>query len=242
MRKFKHLLIDYDNTLAKSEQPAFRACCSLVNEVLSSYGVKVFFTPASLQEKFVGKSFRQMILDLSTEHKFNVCATVLETLVREEEDRVIAQLDRELEECDGVANALLWAQSRYTLSIVSSSASRRLLTCVSKTRQEAFFGERIFSASSSLPTPKSKPLSDIYHFTLSALNATPAESLAIEDSVSGLLAALGAGLPAIGYVGAYESDEEKTVMAEKLARMGAARIMHHWDHFPSIVADLESAA
>ena len=85
--RFVHILLDYDNTTGLSEAPAFRACTSLVNEVLTDYGVPLQFTPAELLAKFVGKSFRQMILDLSAEHSFTVEPGDLEKLVVEEEDR-----------------------------------------------------------------------------------------------------------------------------------------------------------
>jgi beta-phosphoglucomutase-like phosphatase (HAD superfamily) len=238
-RIFNHFLFDYDNTTGKSEAPAFRACCSLVNEVLADYDVDEQFTPAELLEKFVGKSFRQMILDLSAEHSFKVSGDELERLVLEEEDRVITRLEKELEECDGVRGVLDWAKDIYTCSVVSSSAMRRLLACVRKAAQEGYFGDRIFSASSSLPTPQSKPNPAIYIHAMQVLGATADECLAIEDSGSGVRAAVAAGITVVAYVGAYETCEEQDAMARKLTELGAVTVMYHWDEFAAIVAGFE---
>lgn len=238
--RFVHILLDYDNTTGLSEAPAFRACTSLVNEVLTDYGVPLQFTPAELLAKFVGKSFRQMILDLSAEHSFTVEPGDLEKLVVEEEDRVIAALLADLQECEGVGEAINWAEDNlYTLSVVSSSALRRLRACIKKLSQEAIFEDRVYSASSSLPTPQSKPNPAIYIHALKELHTYAKYCLAVEDSGSGVKAAVAAGIMVVAYVGAYEAHEREEAAA-KLMALGAKTVMHHWSEFPGIVERLEA--
>lgn len=238
--RFVHFLMDYDNTTGLSEAPAFRACTSLVNEVLNDYHVQLQFTPAELLAKFVGKSFRQMILDLSAEHGFTVEPGDLERLVVEEEDRVIAALLTDLQECEGVGEALAWGdRNGYTLSVVSSSAMRRLRACIKKLSQEGVFEDRVYSASSSLPTPQSKPNPAIYKHALKQLRTYAKYCLAVEDSGSGVKAAVAAHITVIAYVGAYEAHEREE-MAAKLLGLGAKIAMYHWSEFPGIVERLEA--
>jgi HAD superfamily hydrolase (TIGR01509 family) len=240
-RTFKHLLFDYDNTTCKTEAPAFRACCLLVNTWLADRKVERQFTPDELLEKFVGKSFRQMFIAIQQNHGFTMPADELERLVMEAESRVIAALESELEECDGVRDVLDWARHRYTLSVVSSGAMRRLRACVKKTAQQVYFGERIFSAAS-LAVPLPKPDPAIYTFAMQALGATADECLAIEDSGSGVRAAVAAGITVVAYVGTLESSREQDTMARKLLDLGAAKVMYNWNQFATIVATLEQGA
>ena len=240
-RKFKKLLFDYDNTAALTEEVAFRACCGVVNKVLAKFDAGVRFNPEELLAKFVGKSFRQMILDLSAEHGFTVPADELERLVEEEVESVIDALGKDLVECEGFNEVLEWASAAYTVAVVSSSAMRRLQACIKKLAQERFFDDRVFSASSSLPTPKSKPDPAVYLFALEVLGALAEDCLAVEDSASGVKAAVAAGIAVVAYVGAYSTPAEQDEMAAKLTELGACAVMYHWNQFAEILAILEGA-
>ena len=52
-----------------------------------------------------------------------------------------------------------------------------------------------------------KPAPDIYHYTLEALNLSPEECLAVEDSANGLRSALAAGLKTLVTVSDYTRDQ-----------------------------------
>ena len=56
--------------------------------------------------------------------------------------------------------------------------------------------------------PKKKPAPDIYLLALERLGADPANTLVIEDSRNGLLAAAGAGLPCLVTVNGYTEAED----------------------------------
>ncbi len=56
--------------------------------------------------------------------------------------------------------------------------------------------------------PKKKPASDIYLFALERMHVTPQESLVIEDSRNGLLAAVGAGLRCVVTLSSYTMQED----------------------------------
>ena len=56
--------------------------------------------------------------------------------------------------------------------------------------------------------PKKKPAPDIYVFALEHMHTTPQESLVIEDSRNGLLAAVGAGLRCVVTLSSYTTQED----------------------------------
>lgn len=70
-----------------------------------------------------------------------------------------------------------------------------------------------------------KPAPDIYHYTLEALNLPAAQCLAVEDSMNGLRAALGAGLKTLVTVSDYTRNEQfagATLVVDHLGEPGLA--------------------
>jgi len=230
-------LYDCDNTLVESERLAFCACCQLVNEILASKGVAVSFTPAALEHRFVGKTFRHMILELAEEHGFTVETDELSMLVTEEENRVIDILLNEVETTAGVNAHLESIQDRRLLAVVSSSALRRVNACIKKADQVRFFGERVYSATTSLPEPKSKPAPDVYLHALKVLGVTANECYAVEDSRSGVLSGVAAGILVIGYVGALPVEEQEA-RTQQLLAAGAAVVISDWTEFEDALASV----
>lgn len=225
----RKVLFDCDDTLVASEALAFSACCAVVNETLSANGVSKKFTASELKERFVGKTFRSIVFELSGEYGFSVAEAELERLVLEEEDRVIAKLESEVEPTPGVSDVLSRLHGQHTLAVVSSSAIRRVKACLTKTGLDRFFPEgRIFSAASSPSCPTSKPNPAIYLHALKTLGGTADEYIAVEDSKSGVLAAVRAGIKVVGYIGAVaasERDERTRVLLEN----GACTVITDWE-------------
>jgi len=67
------------------------------------------------------------------------------------------------------------------------------------------------------------------------------ECVAIEDSRSGTLSAVRAGIRVIGYTGSYESDE-RPGMVKLLTENGAKVIMEHWNQFDADLKKIEEMA
>lgn len=244
MSKITTLLFDCDNTLVLSEELAFEACAELINEICSGRNIDHRFTGDSLIKEFVGQNFRGMMLSLQKLYNFEMTSDELESYVRREEDAVIAKLKAALQPCPGVDAQLesLQASGKYLLSVVSSSAKRRVWASVVKVGQDRFFSEDVvFSAATSLPTPTSKPDPAIYLHALEKLGKTASEAVAIEDSKSGTLSGSRAGLKVIGYVGPYP-DDRKAEMEKVLRDAGAIVIMKDWSEFPEILAKIENGS
>jgi len=245
--KINTILFDCDNTLVLSEKLAFEACANLANEILSSRNPPIdkTYTGPELLATFVGQNFRGMILNLQKLHGFTLDPEELESYVLKEEDRVIAKLEEKAESCIGVDEELELLtspdyQPKYTLAVVSSSALRRVKASIKKVNQCRFFPENsIFSAATSLPQPTSKPDPAIYIHACKELDKKMEECVAVEDSKSGTLSAVRAGIRVIGYVGSYDSKEERKEMRKVLAAAGAGVIMDEWSEFQQALKDVE---
>ncbi|KAI6777691.1 6-phosphogluconate phosphatase-like protein [Emericellopsis cladophorae] len=242
MPQITTLLFDCDNTLVLSEELAFEACAELINEICKDRNLDLRFTGQTLIQEFVGQNFRGMLTSLQERYGIEIVPADLESYVRAEEDAVIAKLKASLRPCEGVDDELkrLNDTGKYTMSVVSSSALRRVRASIEKVGQDKYFqGEVVFSAASSLPKPTSKPDPAVYLFALEKLGKKAEESVAIEDSKSGTLSATRAGIKVVGYVGPYEEDK-KEEMVKVLKNAGAKVIMYHWSEFPSILEKIEA--
>lgn len=223
-----------------SEHLAFAGCAQLLTSVLAVHGIDHAFTGPELQARFVGQNFRGMLRSLMEEYDLPLTEEEIKQLVTQEEDAVIAQLHPpELQPCEGVKDALNKVDKGTTLAVVSSSALRRVNASLQATDLAGFFGDRVYSAATSLPTPTSKPDPAIYLHAMKALGVQPGDCVAVEDSRSGTLSAVRAGIRTIGYIGSYPP-EEMPHMADVLKESGATVIMHHWNEFGQCLKDIHA--
>lgn len=211
-----------------------------------------------------------MMVSLKAKYKYEMTDSELETYVSKEEDQVIKKLKESLRPCVGVDAELekLAEHKKYHLSVVSSSALRRVKASIEKVGQDKFFdGERmspissqtiphpshpkppkpntnnyvttdVFSAATSLPKPTSKPDPAIYIHAMKVLGKTPEECVAVEDSKSGATAAFRAKIKTIGYTGSYEKSEEAK-MTKVLEDAGCVVVMKDWTEFEEALGKIE---
>lgn len=226
-----------------SEELAFEACADLANEILEKRGIPDRYTGEQLIKDFVGQNFRGMMISLQAKYKFEMDKEELEMYVKKEEDKVIAKLEAKALPCVGASEQLekLFAEKKYHLAVVSSSALRRVVASIKKVDQAKYFDDdMIFSAATSLEKPTSKPDPAIYLHALKKCGKTASETVTIEDSKSGALSAVRAGIPVIGYVGSYAPDMQAE-MSTRLLDLGVKIIMTHWDEFPKCLEFIENS-
>ena len=239
------IFFDCDNTLVLSEELAFEACADLANEILEKRGIPDRYTGGQLIVDFVGQNFRGMMISLQAKYKFEMSKDELEDYVKEEENQVIAKLNEKAQPCVGANEELekLFQAGNYNLAVVSSSAKRRVMASIKKVGQTRYFDEElVFSAASSLAKPTSKPDPAIYLHALDVVHKKPEQVVAVEDSKSGALSAIRAGIPVIAYVGSYHGEEKQNDMGQRLTDLGAKVVMNHWSEFEECMSQIEAAA
>ena len=235
---------DCDNALVLSEELAFEACADLANEILETHNIPDRYTGEQLIKDFVGQNFRGMMISLQAKYKFEMEKDELEMYVKKEEDKVIAKLEAKAVPCVGANEQLdkLFAEKKYHMAVVSSSALRRVVASIKKVDQDKYFDpELVFSAATSLPKPTSKPDPAIYLHAMDVCRKKPEECVTVEDSKSGALSAIRAGIAVIGYVGSYNGADKQVEMAKALADLGAKVIMKDWSEFQQCLAEIEAA-
>ena len=190
---------------------------------------------------FVGQNFRGVVKGMEDKYHFTLSDDEREKYVHMEEDRVIATLVKKAQPCAGANEALERNRGKYGMAVVSSSALRRVEASVKKVGQDHLFPPgHIFSAASALPKPTTKPDPAIYLIAMEKIGVKAAESVAVEDSKSGTLSAVRAGIPTIAYTGSYHDPKKAEDVGKMLLEQGAKVVMAHWDDFEKCMAQIEA--
>lgn len=183
-----------------------------------------------------------MMISLQAKYKFELSKDELEAYVKEEENQVIGKLNEKAKACEGSNAELekLYQSGKYGMAVVSSSALRRVQASIRNVGQDKYFKpEHVFSAATSLPKPTSKPDPAIYFHALNVFGSKAEEVIAVEDSKSGCLSAIRAGMPVIAYVGSYKGKKEE--VAERLTELGAQTVMRDWSEFQKCLGEIEAS-
>jgi HAD superfamily hydrolase (TIGR01509 family) len=182
-----------------------------------------------------------ILLKAKYKYEYNMSEDELENYASMEDDRVIAKLKEKLQPCVGVDAELerLATEGKYHLSVVSSSALRRVLASIDKVGQDKYFKRNeVFSAACSLPKPTSKPDPAIYLHAIEVMGKTADECIAVEDSRSGATAAHRANIQTIGYTGCYRPEEQEK-MQRLLLDAGCVITMNDWKDFQTCLEKIQ---
>lgn len=222
------ILCDADGTLFPSEEPAFVASASVTQDFAERYGLRGDFSPEHLRLSTTGKNFRTTAGDLLEAAGVRPDQAELEKWVEREKAEVSDYLGTALSPVADVVSGLAGLSKQYRLAAVSSSALSRLAACFTASDLDQFIApEARFSAEDSLPTPTSKPDPAVYQFALRAVDATPSQAVAIEDSVTGAQSAVAAGIVTIGIVEFVPADERDQRIRD-LTAAGVVTVLGSW--------------
>jgi HAD superfamily hydrolase (TIGR01509 family) len=129
-----------------------------------------------------------------------------------------------------VVHALTWI--RGPKAVASSSPLDRVRVSLDIVGLLQFFGTRLFSASD---VARGKPAPDVFQFAAARLQVNPADCIVVEDSVSGVTAAVAAGMKAVGYVGGSQTPGR---LARDLVAAGAHTAIADMRVLKGTIADL----
>lgn len=150
------------------------------------------------------------------------------------DDTIEARLRRELCAIEGVAEAI--ASLTLPLAVVSNSRRQRVLDSLATTGLADRLGEIPIFTADQAAAPKPDPA--IYRLAAAELSCAPGDCLVVEDSVSGVTAAHGAGMTVIGFTGA---SHVAAGQAERLREAGAWQILPHMHGLEPLVRQWQTA-
>jgi beta-phosphoglucomutase-like phosphatase (HAD superfamily) len=222
------LLCDADGNLFPSEEPAFAASVTVVNDFLREHGVGRRLDPDEQRRASTGKNFRAFLETLRHDVAEPLSQADLNRWVATECDVVSNHLATCLTPDPAVLGPLNRLADRFRLVAVSSSAASRLDRCFEVTGLAGLIPTTMrFSAEDSLPVPTSKPDPAIYRHACRELGVSPEDAVAVEDSAPGVQSAVAAGVTTIGNL-QFVPAHERTERARDLYASGAALVVSSW--------------
>lgn len=199
----KHILFDNDGTIVDSEMMAAR----ITLRHLASHGLVL--SEYAYNTRFSGLRTRDILSALEKEEGFVAPAGFLEAIHLDHR----AAFDQSLEAIDGMP--AIFTGLKIPKSMVSNGSVRHVRQCLQRVGLYDFFEGEIFSAEH---VSQPKPSPELYRYALNKLQLSPGETLVVEDSITGVLSAKGAGIQVIGFLGASHVYPEH---AEALRAAGA---------------------
>lgn len=215
------IIYDFDGVIAESEAIAN----GVLAEMVTQLGV-----PTTLDESYrlyMGKRFDDVIAAVQTA----VGRELPETFPSDFQSRTLDRLGRELQPVSGALD-FIRAFDAVPRCIASSSSPDRLAVCLTALDLTEAFAGRVFSASA---VPRGKPFPDIFLHAAEQMRVEPARCLVIEDSASGVEAALTAGMTAVGLLAASHIQPGH---GERLRTAGAHHVAETFGELQPIVRKL----
>jgi HAD superfamily hydrolase (TIGR01509 family) len=215
------VIFDCDGVLVDSEIIAAR----VEAEVITQAGFEI--SPEEVSENYAGLTFKEILLRI--EEKANIPFSA--ALIDKAETLTDKRLAREVRAIEGVREAVLSVGGPRC--ICSNSRGERIDMMLTKVGLKPLF-PRIFS-SLETPSGRPKPAPDVFLYAAGQMNADPAKTFVIEDSVHGIAGAKAAGMRVIGFTGAAHSYPGH---ADALTDAGAETVIRRWAELKPVLAAL----
>jgi|GEM_PF-5173182 len=222
-----YILFDCDGTVVNSEALAMPFVANYLVDIAQKQGVTV--EPDVVKNLF-GKTHYEMTWLLHNIYGIKFQEGV-EELMHAEVVRMLAEKATATEGMGAFLERTVCLGHQPV--IVTSSALDRVVPSLKRAGVFRYFQkdaeELIFSAVSTLDPPEPKPSPAIYHFILNKLGIKPDETIAFEDSGSGVESADAANVPVIGYLGGSHINGNQNAIGNQLISKGAKALISSWE-------------
>jgi HAD superfamily hydrolase (TIGR01509 family) len=184
--------------------------------------------PELVRERFAGSTARSQWLELAAEYELDLPADFLEHRKR----RAMENFAKHLKPIPHVQETLdiLRNGSSRKLSVASNSEWDMLRHKLHITGLIDNFGDRILSVSD---VARPKPAPDLYREALARGGIPRLETLVVEDTPTGIAAAMAAGISVLGFVGASHNTAETPA---RLKAAGAFAVIEDMRKLPAVLA------
>jgi HAD superfamily hydrolase (TIGR01509 family) len=208
------IIFDCDGVLVDSELLS----CRCLSEVLSEFGIEL--SPEQALKLFLGRSVAAI-----AQHYRALGRTVPEALWPRLKSRVLRTFEGSLQPIPDVASVISSLAAPFC--VASSSDIDRVSLSLRVTGLAPHFGDRLYTAQM---VRHGKPAPDLFLHAAEEMQAAPARTLVIEDSVSGVQAAKAAGMTVWGFVGGshYRSRDGRAILSGAGADRVFERMVDFW--------------
>ena len=218
---FKAVIFDCDGVLVDSEKLALE----VELEVLAELGLT--FERDDYVLRFMGLSTEAFHAAVEEEARKRLGRSI-DSEVRGSE-RLRQVMIEQLTEVPGALQAI--AALKLPKAIASSGSRAGLERKLKQTGLWQHFAPYVYSADH---VAKAKPAPDLFLHAAAALGAEPADCLALEDSVNGVIAARVAGMRVWGFLGGGHAHDG---LGQCLVTAGAERLVKDWPEAARLLSE-----
>ncbi len=216
-----HIIFDCDGVLVDSEPLSMRADV----EILKRFGIEM--TEAEAHRRFVGRTFEAMLKELSAQRG----VVFPEDLLTAKNQRLAELYKSELQLVRGVRDALESIRNLgLTMSIASNSPKERVKLALQLTGLIGYFKDNIVTFED---VPHGKPAPDVFLLAAKKAGVKADHCIVVEDSITGVTAAVDAGCWTLGFTGTHE---DEAAHGEKLKDIGAEALFAKMVDLPALVS------
>lgn len=222
MAGFDLIIFDCDGVLVDSEIIAAQQKAKLLTE--AGYAIDA----AEFAQRFAGMTWKETLLSVEKEAGLLLQASLLE----KPEKILDAKLARDVKGITGVHQTV--AGIDVARCVCSNSRPHRIEAMLKRAGTLELFAPHIFSALE-VGDGRPKPAPDVFEHAAKEMNADPAKTLVLEDSVHGVEGARAAGMRVVGFTGASHTYPSH---ADRLTDAGAETAINRLNDFPAVVEAL----
>ena len=219
---FKAVIFDCDGVLVDSETLALQ----VELEVLAELGLT--FDRDDYVLRFMGLSTEAFHAAMDEEAILRLGRPIAAEVRGSE--RLRAVMVAHLTEVPGATDAI--AVLTLPKAIASSGSRQGLERKLRQTCLWDWFAPHVYSADH---VASAKPAPDLFLHAAEALGVAPADCLAIEDSVHGVIAARAAGMTVWGFLGGGHAHDR---LGARLVEAGAQRLVRDWPEATRLLAQV----
>ncbi len=222
--------LDFDNTQMHTEKFSVPSIIKRFNDLYATE-IKTPLTMEIFEQNFHGQGREVLCAHLSDYYNINVDYP---TLFADRDFHVMEMCRQKgVDMAEGLIETLQHLDDHVIFSLTSNNNVQRCIAGMRYATNQrgeelvSIFGTRMFEAGE-----KQKPNPHIYLNALQQLQADPKKSFCVEDSHSGVIAGVEAGLTVFGFTGFAKNQTE---LAKKQHHHGAVASFSHWRDFPTVL-------
>jgi HAD superfamily hydrolase (TIGR01509 family) len=179
MTRIRAIVFDMDGVLIDSEE-------------LHAHAKRIAFAHAGIAlseadlRSYVGRSDAIMINEIGARHELT---NHQRSMVLDEKTRIYEQEEQGIKIVPGAIEFVRWAAQHYRLALATSATPRNRIATLDRLGIADLF--EVVADLGDVSEPKPSP--EIYSLTASRLALPPSECMVVEDALTGILSAKGAG-------------------------------------------------
>ena len=214
---FDLIIFDCDGTLVDSEYLNNKVSSDLLIE----FGLTEY-TPEKCIEEFTGSTWTNIRSDLEARHNVKLPDDLISNYIA----RVHAEMEKGLPPIKGAIDFVVTSQSKFKICVGSNGERSNVMKSLSLCgfSPKFFQDDNIFTR---IQVPNGKPAPDLFLYAAEKMNTEPSKCLVIEDSPTGVLAGVAAGIEVWGFVGTAHDQKSQE---KKLIEAGASRVFSDFIH------------